>query len=733
MARQTNYTAQEVFNICASYMNEDHVAFVKKAYAFAEKAHEGVTRKSGEPYILHPIQVAGLLADLHMDPSTVATGFLHDVVEDTDYTYEDMVEQFSQTVADLIEGVTKIGQVEYQSKAENKAENHRKMLLAMANDLRVIIVKLADRLHNMRTMEYQTPEKQAQKSEETLEIYAPLAHRLGMSKIKWELEDLSLRYLEAEKYYEIVGLMNSRREERESQINDTIVDIHKAILEMSIQADITGRPKHIYSIYKKMVGKKKEFSEIYDLLAVRVLVEDIKDCYAVLGAVHTKWTPLPGRFKDYIAMPKPNMYQSLHTTVLGPGGTPVEIQIRTFDMHRIAENGVAAHWAYKEGVTQKVQSNSLQEHFNWFRDMLELQHDSQNAGDFVESVKTDLFYDRVYVFSPKGDVTELPKGSTPLDFAYSIHTELGNKTVGATVNGRNVGLDTQLKNGDIVGIRTSNHANPSTDWLNFVVTSRAKNKIKRYFKLQERDVSIERGKTLLEKAIQDLEFDPKEFLTKSKILDIVDKMNMSSDDDIYASIGFGELSPLTVANRLTEKERRQREQEIEEKKIFAEPEQTQTAMKIRDENGIIVAGGDNLLIRLSRCCRPVPGDKVVGYITKGHGISVHRSDCPNVQLFGEERNRLIDVEWDASMTKQTVDYDTELVVTAYDRNGLFTDIVNTVNSVVKRMQSINAKVDDNQIVTITIRVGIQDISELDKLVDKIKMITDVYRVHRVIA
>ncbi|NEW61999.1 RelA/SpoT family protein [Granulicatella sp. zg-ZJ] len=733
MARQTNYTAQEVFNICASYMNEDHVAFVKKAYAFAEKAHEGVTRKSGEPYILHPIQVAGLLADLHMDPSTVATGFLHDVVEDTDYTYEDMVEQFSQTVADLIEGVTKIGQVEYQSKAENKAENHRKMLLAMANDLRVIIVKLADRLHNMRTMEYQTPEKQAQKSEETLEIYAPLAHRLGMSKIKWELEDLSLRYLEAEKYYEIVGLMNSRREERESQINDTIVDIHKAILEMSIQADITGRPKHIYSIYKKMVGKKKEFSEIYDLLAVRVLVEDIKDCYAVLGAVHTKWTPLPGRFKDYIAMPKPNMYQSLHTTVLGPGGTPVEIQIRTFDMHRIAENGVAAHWAYKEGVTQKVQSNSLQEHFNWFRDMLELQHDSQNAGDFVESVKTDLFYDRVYVFSPKGDVTELPKGSTPLDFAYSIHTELGNKTVGATVNGRNVGLDTQLKNGDIVGIRTSNHANPSTDWLNFVVTSRAKNKIKRYFKLQERDVSIERGKALLEKAIQDLEFDPKEFLTKSKILDIVDKMNMSSDDDIYASIGFGELSPLTVANRLTEKERRQREQEIEEKKIFAEPEQTQTAMKIRDENGIIVAGGDNLLIRLSRCCRPVPGDKVVGYITKGHGISVHRSDCPNVQLFGEERNRLIDVEWDASMTKQTVDYDTELVVTAYDRNGLFTDIVNTVNSVVKRMQSINAKVDDNQIVTITIRVGIQDISELDKLVDKIKMITDVYRVHRVIA
>lgn len=733
MAKQEVYSIEDVLNMCRAYMNNDHVSFVERAYLFAEKAHEGVVRKSGEPYIVHPIQVAGMLAQLHMDPDTVATGFLHDVVEDTDYTYEDMVEYFSKPVADLIEGVTKIGQVEYQSKAENKAENHRKMLLAMSNDLRVIIVKLADRLHNMRTMEYQTPDKQKQKSEETLEIYAPLAHRLGMSKIKWELEDMSLRYLAVDKYYEIVKLMSTRREEREHMIQTTIDSIREALDEMAITADINGRPKHIYSIYKKMVGKKKEFDEIYDLLAVRVLVEDVKDCYAALGIVHTKWTPLPGRFKDYIAMPKPNMYQSIHTTVIGPGGIPVEIQIRTFDMHQIAENGVAAHWAYKEGVTRKVESNPVQEHMTWFRRLLELQSDSENASDFIESVKTDIFNDRVYVFTPKGDVTELPKGSGPLDFAYSVHTELGNKTIGASVNGRNVGLDTKLKTGDIIEVRTSNSGKPSPDWLNIVVTSRARNKIKRYFKLQERDVNIERGKQLLEKAIEDLDFDAKEFMSKSKMADIAEKFNTSSEEDVYATIGFGELSPLTVANRLTEKERRKRELEQEEKRLFADPAPARTAMKIRDENGIIVSGGDNLLIRLSRCCRPVPGDLVVGYITKGHGISVHRQDCPNVQLTGNEEARLIDVEWDTGNVKKQMDYDTELVITGYDRNGLFTDIVNTVNSVVKRLNNIHARVDENQIATVTVRVGIQNTQELDRLVDKLKMITDVYRVHRVIS
>lgn len=732
MVKQGDYTAEDVFDMCRSYMNEEHVAFVKKAYDLAEQAHASMQRKSGEPYIIHPIQVAGILASLHMDPDTVAAGFLHDVVEDTEYTYEDIEELFSKSVADLTDGVTKIGQVSYQSKEEQKAENHRKMLLATAKDLRVIIIKLVDRLHNMRTMEYQSSQKQAQKSAETLEIYAPLAHRLGMSKIKWELEDKSLRYLDPDMYYEIVKLMKIKRDARENLIQQTIDEIKEAVDEMGIQAEINGRPKHIYSIYKKMVNKHKEFDEIYDLLAVRVLVEDVKDCYAVLGTVHTMWTPVPKRFKDYIALPKVNMYQSLHTTVIGPGGIPVEIQIRTYEMHRVAENGVAAHWAYKEGMTQKVTISPMQERMNWFRDMMELQSDSENASDFIESVKTDLFNDRVYVFTPKGDVTELPAGATPIDFAYSVHTELGNKTVGATVNGRNVGLDTQLQTGDIIEIRTLNNAKPSPDWLKHVVTSRARNKIKRYFKQQDRDVAIERGRDMLTQALEELKFEPKVFLAKEKMQEVHERFNTNNEEEIFASIGFGELSPLTVANKLTEKERRQKEKELEEQRLFSQESPSQ-AMKIRDENGIIVAGGDNMLIKLSRCCRPVPGDSVVGFITRGHGISVHRTDCPNVQPTACDINRLIDVEWDEGMINRSTQYDTELVVTGYDRSGLFADVINVVNSVVARVNNVNAKIDDNKIVTITLQIGVSNTQELDKLVDKLKMLTDVYRVHRVVS
>lgn len=481
-----------------------------------------------------------------------------------------------------------------------------------------------------------------------------------------------------------------------------------------------------------MVNKNKEFSEIYDLLAVRVLVDDIKDCYAALGLVHTKWTPLPGRFKDYIAMPKPNMYQSLHTTIIGPGGTPIEIQIRTYDMHRVAENGVAAHWAYKEGVVGKVASTPLQERMNWFKDMMELQTDANTASEFIESVKQDIFYDRVYVFTPKGDVTELPSGSSPLDFAYSVHTELGNKTVGATVNGKNVGLDTVLVNGDIIDIRTSKHARPSADWLNIVVTSRAKNKIKRYLKSQERDTSILRGKEQLEKAILELGFEPKDVMVKERFEEVLERLQAQTVDDVFASIGFGEVSPLSVANRLTEKERRQLEKELEMQQILADPQPKRTAMTIRDENGIIVSGGDNLLIRLSRCCRPVPGDDVVGYITKGHGITVHRQDCPNVQLPHADEARLIDVSWDMQSKSTHKDYDTEIIITAYDRNGLINDVVNTTNSTVKKMNGINAKVDDH-VATITLRVGIENVQELQRLLDKLRMISDVYRVHRVIS
>ena len=505
MSKNKNYTAEDVISLCREYMNEKHIQFIEKAIEYATFAHKDQVRKSGEAYIVHPIQVAGILAELRLDPDTIATGFLHDVVEDTGFTIEDIEYVFGKDVAFLVDGVTKLGKIKYKSHEEQQAENHRKMLLAMANDLRVIMVKLADRLHNLRTLKFHKPEKQRMIANETLEIYAPLAHRLGMNKIKWELEDTSLRYLNPQQYYRIVQLMDSKRDEREAYIHETVVNIEEATKELEIEAEIYGRPKHIYSIYRKMKDKKKDFNEIYDLLAIRVLVNSIRDCYAVVGAIHTKWKPMPRRFKDYIAMPKANMYQSIHTTVIGPGGKPVEIQIRTFEMHAVAEYGVAAHWAYKEGNTQKVSADPLQKQLDWFKDLIELQDDSKDANDFMNSVKEDIFGDKVYVFTPKGDVSELPLGSGPLDFAYNIHTEVGNKTVGAKVNNKIVPLNYQLKTGDIVEVLTSaNSFGPSRDWINLVFTTRAKNKIRRFFKLQNREESILRGRDLLEKQIVDL-------------------------------------------------------------------------------------------------------------------------------------------------------------------------------------------------------------------------------------
>jgi len=738
MSKNKTYTADDVLAMCKEYMNETHIKFIEKAIYFATYAHKEQIRKSGEAYIVHPIQVAGILAELKLDPDTIATGFLHDVVEDTGFSIDDIEYEFGKDVAFLVEGVTKLGKIKYKSHAEQQAENHRKMLLAMANDLRVIMVKLADRLHNLRTLKFHKPEKQRMIAEETLEIYAPLAHRLGMNKIKWELEDTSLRYLTPQQYYRIVHLMNSKRDEREEYINTTIENIKEATKDLDIEAVIYGRPKHIYSIYRKMKDQKKQFSEIYDLLAIRVLVDSIKDCYAVLGAIHTKWKPMPGRFKDYIAIPKANMYQSIHTTVIGPGGRPVEIQIRTFEMHQVAEYGVAAHWAYKEGNKEKVTNDPLQKQLDWFKDLIELQNETKDAKDFMNSVKEDIFGDKVYVFTPKGDVSELPLGSGPLDFAYNIHTEVGNKTVGAKVNNKIVPLNYQLKTGDIVEVLTSaNSFGPSRDWINLVYTTRAKNKIKRFFKLQDRDENIIKGRELLEKQITELGFNFKDFMTKQGMKDIAARFNFGTEEDLLASIGFGEISYQTVANKMTDKARK----EIEDQKVVETAfEKTTTQglkkesqkMKIRHEGGVIIEGVDNLLIRLSRCCNPVPGDDIVGYITKGRGISVHRKDCPNVQLPESEQNRLIEVDWeDTANTGQQ--YDTELVVEGYNRNGLLNEVLNVINSTTKSLNSVNGKVDANKIATISVNIGILNTQQLDFIVDKIKQIPDVYSVRRVIS
>ena len=738
MSKNKTYTADDVLAMCKEYMNETHIKFIEKAIYFATYAHKDQIRKSGEAYIVHPIQVAGILAELKLDPDTIATGFLHDVVEDTGFSIDDIEYEFGKDVAFLVEGVTKLGKIKYKSHAEQQAENHRKMLLAMANDLRVIMVKLADRLHNLRTLKFHKPEKQRMIAEETLEIYAPLAHRLGMNKIKWELEDTSLRYLNPQQYYRIVHLMNSKRDEREEYINTTIENIKEATKDLEIDAVIYGRPKHIYSIYRKMKDQKKQFSEIYDLLAIRVLVESIKDCYAVLGAIHTKWKPMPGRFKDYIAIPKANMYQSIHTTVIGPGGRPVEIQIRTFEMHQVAEYGVAAHWAYKEGNKEKVTNDPLQKQLDWFKDLIELQNETKDAKDFMNSVKEDIFGDKVYVFTPKGDVSELPLGSGPLDFAYNIHTEVGNKTVGAKVNNKIVPLNYQLKTGDIVEVLTSaNSFGPSRDWINLVYTTRAKNKIKRFFKLQDRDENIIKGRELLEKQITELGFNFKDFMTKQGMKDIAARFNFGTEEDLLASIGFGEISYQTVANKMTDKARK----EIEDQKVVETAFEKTTPqgqkkesqkMKIRHEGGVIIEGVDNLLIRLSRCCNPVPGDAIVGYITKGRGISVHRKDCPNVQLPESEQNRLIEVDWeDAANTGQQ--YDTELVVEGYNRNGLLNEVLNVINSTTKSLNSVNGKVDANKMATISVNIGIMNTQQLDFIVDKIKQIPDVYSVRRVIS
>lgn len=698
---------------------------IKKAYELAEKAHKDQYRESGEPYLMHPVEVALITIELGLDTDTICAALLHDVVEDTDYTYEDIKNMFNPQIAFLVEGVTKLGKIEYKSKEEQQAENIRKMLVAMANDVRVILIKLADRLHNMRTLKYLPPHKQKEKAQETLDIFAPLAHRLGISKIKWELEDLCLRYLKPEEYYDLVNKVQKKRVEREKELNEIIEILKNKLAQAGITADIEGRPKHFYSIYRKMVFKNKTFDQIFDLLAVRVIVDTVRDCYAALGIVHTLWKPIPGRFKDYIAMPKPNMYQSLHTTVIGPGGQPFEIQIRTWEMHRTAEYGIAAHWKYKEGI----QSDDLGDRLKWLREIIEFQKQTSDAREFMETVKIDLFSDEVFVFTPKGTVIDLPVDSTPIDFAYRIHTDIGNKCVGAKVNGKMVPLDYKLKTGDIVEIITSSTSKgPSRDWLNIAKSSQAKNKIKQYFKRIYKEENIEKGKELIEKELRRQKI-PYDDAMKNDVIEIVLKrFNYAQIDDLYATIGSGALSPSLVVGKIKE----ELFKEKEEPKVITEIDQKRESRRERKregiKHGVEVKGEKDLLVRFAKCCNPVPGDDIIGFITKGRGVSVHRKDCTNFKHLSEvEPNRVIEVNWTGEHTSSFI---ADIQIQAVDRTGLLADITNTIVNSKVSVKAINARTNRKNTATIQLSLEVLNTEQLEKIMREFRKLTGVIDVYR---
>lgn len=706
------------------YMTAGDLEKIEEAYEFALAAHHDQNRYSGEPYIVHPTKVAEILVDLKLDAVTVVAALLHDVVEDTEVTFQDIEEKFSPEIARLVDGVTKLGRIKYKSKEEQEAENHRKMFVAMAKDIRVILIKLADRLHNMRTLDHLPEDKQVRIAQETLEIFAPIAHRLGISTIKWELEDISLRFIHPADYYRIVNLMKQKRTERQRYIDEVIEIVKERLEELEIHSEISGRPKHIYSIYNKMTKKHREFEEIYDLLAVRILVDNIKDCYAVLGVIHTFWKPVPGRFKDFIAMPKANMYQSLHTTVIGPSGDPFEVQIRTFEMHRTAEYGIAAHWAYKEGRAQV--EGSFEEKLSWFREILEWESESRDAQEFMESLKMDLFADVVFVFTPKGDVIELPQGSVPLDFAYRIHTEVGNRCTGAKVNGRIVPLDYKLKTGDIVDIMTSKHSyGPGQDWLKIAQSSHARSKIKTWFKKEKRGENVARGRESIERELVRQGFEPSEFLTTPLIKEVLAKFNFAEEDDMYATIGYSGITASQIVTRLTEKAKREREQ-LSVKDL--PDRQPPAAKKTRPAGGVKVKGVDNLLIRFSKCCNPVPGDEIVGYITRGRGVSIHRVDCTNVVNETDE-DRLIPVEWDLGDDPSN-SYAADIEVIGMDRQGLLNEVLQAVSETKTLMSAVTGRANRDRMATILITVQITSKDHLETVIARIKRVKDVYSVKR---
>lgn len=717
---------EDIINQILLYQPDAPVELVKKAYETARNAHTGQLRVSGEEYIHHPLGVAKILADMQIDAVTISAALLHDVVEDTTYTLDELEKMFGKEIAILVDGVTKLNRIEYKSKEEQQLENYRKMFLAMAKDIRVVLIKLADRLHNMRTLKYMPEHKQRRIARETLEIFAPLAHRLGISSIKWELEDRSFRFLEPEKYYELGEKVKQKRRQREQLVSESIQILSERLSAVAIKAEIQGRPKHFYSIYKKMLKGNKELGEIYDLSAIRVIVDTVKDCYGALGVVHTLWKPLPGRFKDYIAMPKSNMYQSLHTTVIGIDGQPLEIQIRTWDMHRTSEYGIAAHWRYKEGG--KSTDKEFEQKLSWLRQLLEWQQDLRDPREFMEQLKLDVFADEVFVFTPRGDVIDLPAGSVPIDFAYRIHTDVGHRCVGARVNGKIVPLEYKLVNGDIVEIITAKHGNgPSRDWLNIVGSSETRNKIRQWFKKEKREESIAKGRELIEREIKKLGYDLRDLSKNDRLNDVAKKFNLPSEDDLFATLGYGGITAHGVITKLIEAYKK-------ELKSTAPPDLAQLLSELKPKHskskashGILVEGESGLLVRLARCCNPVPGDAIVGYITKGRGVSVHRADCPNILNQPEEYERMIEVSWDVNTDTK---YKVTIEVSCMDRPGLLTDIMMVPSENKTNIASVNARTHKNKTATVTLSLEINNLAQLEIIMAKMRRIKDVFSVYR---
>ena len=707
--------------------NKYDIDKITRAYNLADKAHGQQIRKSGTPYITHPLAVAGNVVDMQLDTDSVCAALLHDVVEDTEYTAQYINDNFGEQVALLVDGVTKLDKLDFSSKEERDMENLRKMFLAMTSDIRVIMIKFADRLHNLSTLISMSEEKQREKARETLNIFAPIAHRLGMYRIKWELEDMSLKYLDPIAYYEIVEGIKQKRNQREEFIAKIKRDLKEKLDEMRIVCSIDGRPKHFYSIYRKMFTQQKTLDQIYDLFAVRIITETVSDCYAALGVAHELYKPMPGRFKDYIAMPKPNMYQSLHTTVIGEDGHPFEIQIRTQKMHEYAENGFAAHWKYKEGntATDEVMDQKLQ----WIKQLLDVQSDFQDEEEFVQALKIDMFTDQVFVFSPKGDVYSFPSGATPVDFAFSIHSAVGYKMQGARVNGKIVNLDHQMQNGDIVEIITSSAVHgPSRDWLKIVKTAQARNKINAWYKKENRAENIIKGKEMLEREIKHEDPELQVLLTDEYIQKIIRRYGYGSSDDLYANIGYGGIQIANIVAKLKDEYKKKFEKEQAATLLTIPP--VAPTQKANSSDGIIVKGVDNCLIRYSKCCNPVPGDKIVGYITRGRGVSVHRQDCVNVAAYisdPEEKLRLIDVSWAAAKSSS---FDTNLKLLCNNRNGLVVEVVNLINDSKILLKAINGREAKGNVCLIDCTVAVNNSDELDKLINKMRAIQDVIEVTR---